>query len=176
MRKLRTSDKALYRKLTDTIAATSVDYKYAKQTAPKRISALFVRIQDTFHVAVAGMTAQELVIANADGTKPLVGMIAYDGDPRKITKADVRTGKNYLEAIPFRKLEILYEQLLLVGEHRVLSGEQLSLEKWADQIDKLLQANGYEPWKLYTRYRAAEADVVAANELGRYKELQKLAS
>lgn len=171
VRKLRTSDKALYRKLTDTIAATSVDYKLAPK---KRISALFIRIQDTFHVAVAGMTAQELVLANADGSKPLVGMKAYAGDPARIKPSDVRTGKNYLEAIPFRKLEILYEQLLLLGEHRVLSGERLSLEKWADQIDNMLKANGYEPWKLYSRYQANTADQHAAHELNRYKARMKV--
>lgn len=173
VRGLRTSDRALYRKLTDTIAATSSDYQAAKLVAPKRIPALFIRIQDTFHVAVTGKTAQELVIKNADGSKPLVGMRAYDGDPDRIKVADVRTGKNYLEKIPFRKLENLYEQLLLFMEHRVLSGEKLTLDKWAEQIDQLLINNGYQPWKLYNGFKATEADAVAAKEFKTYKIRQK---
>jgi hypothetical protein len=169
LRKLRLSDKAIYKKLTDTIAATSADYQAAKLVAPKRIPALFIRIQDTFHLAVTGKTAQELVIENADGSKPLVGMRSYAGNPDRIKVADVRTGKNYLEAIPFRKLENLYEQLLLFAEHKVLAGERMSLQGWAEQIDKLLVHNGYQPWKLYNGYKAEVADAVAAHELGIYK-------
>ncbi len=176
LRQLRLSDKALHRKLTDTIAATSTDYAAAKLVAPKRIPALFTRIQDTFHVAVTGKTAQELVIENADGEKPLVGMRSFAGDPKRITQQDVRTGKNYLEAIPFRKLSILYEQLLLIGEHRVLSGEKMTLDAWADQIDSLLVTMGYQPWRLYNGYKAAQADEVAAKELKVYKQRQKALS
>lgn len=170
LRQLRLSDKALHKKLTDTIAATSSDYAAAKLIAPKRINALFIRIQDTFHVAVTGKTAQELVIENADGRKPLVGMKSFAGNPNRITKQDVRTGKNYLEEIPFRKLAILYEQLLLIGEHRVLSGERLTLDAWAEQIDSLLVTMGYQPWRLYSSYKAAEADEAAARELAIYKK------
>lgn len=173
LRQLRLSDKALHRKLTDTIAATSTDYAAAKIVAPKRIPALFTRIQDTFHVAVTGKTAQELVIEHADGRKPMVGMRSFAGDPKRITQQDVRTGKNYLEAIPFRKLSILYEQLLLIGEHRVLSGEKMTLDAWAEQIDSLLVTMGYQPWRLYNGYKAAQADEVAARELKVFKQRQK---
>jgi hypothetical protein len=172
LRKLRTSDRALYRKVTDAIAHTSVDYADAKARTPNRVNGLFARIQDTFHMAVSGKTAAQLVIDNADANKPLVGMTAYDGPPEKITKEDVRTGKNFLTKTAFRKLEILYELLFLFAENKIISGDRLTLAKWEDQLQKLLVANGYEPWGMYPSggpFLPGEADRKAAVETKKFK-------
>ena len=175
LRQLRTSDKALYRKVTDAIAQTSVDYELAKAAMPKRVSGLFARIQDTFHVAVSGKTAAQLVLDNADGSKPLVGMTAYTGVAEQITKDDVRTGKNYLDKIAFRKLEILYELLFLFAENKIISGDKLTLAKWEDQLQKLLVANGYEPWGLYQTggpFLPKQAEEKAKSEFRKFKVRQ----
>jgi hypothetical protein len=172
LRKLRTSDRTLYRKITDAIAQTSVDYEAAKTGAPKRVQGLFARIQDTFHVAVSGRTAAQLVLDNADGGKPFVGMTSYDGPAEKITKADVKIGKNFLDKTAFRKLEILYEMLFLFAENRIISGDKLTLAKWEDQLQKLLLANGYEPWGMYPTsgpFLPARAEQKAVAELARFK-------
>ncbi len=173
LRKMRTSDKTLYKKVTDAIAFTSLDYEYAKRNTPKRVQSLFARIQDTFHQAVSGKTAAQLVIDNADGTKPLVGMRAYDGDPSRITKQHVGTGKNYLGPIAFRTLEILYEQLFLFAEKKVINGDKMTLAMWEDQLQKLMVANGYEAWNLYQPgpFLPAIAEQKAATEHGVYKRL-----
>lgn len=174
LRKLRTSDKTLYRKVTDAIAYTSVDYESATRQTPKRVSGLFARIQDTFHFAVSGKTAAQLVIDHADGDKPLVGMTAYDGTPDDITEKDVRTGKNFLNRIAFRKLEILYEQLFLFAEHKMIGGDTMTLAKWEDQLQKLLVVNGYEPSGMYRTFVADIATRKAKQELRRFR--QKLIS
>lgn len=174
LRKLRTSDKALYRKVTDAIAMTSVDYDSALKTAPKRVRGLFARIQDTFHFAVSGKTSAQLVIDNADADKPLVGMTAYTGEPDEISEQDVRTAKNYLGRIAFRKLEILYEQLFLFAENKMIGGDQMTLAKWEDQLQKLLIANGYEPTGMYQTFIANVATDKARREYRRFK--QKLIS
>jgi len=170
LRKLRTSDKALYRKVTDAIKQTSVDYETAMQTMPKRLTSLFARIQDTFHFAVAGKTSAELVIENADGTKPFVGMKSYNGAPESIRREDVRVGKNYLDRIAFRKLEILYEQLFLFAENKIIGGDQMTLAKWEDQLQKLLIANGYEPSGMYKAFKAETANAVADQEFEKYRD------
>ena len=177
LRKLRTSDKELWKKVTDAIAFTSVDYASAKDATPKRVSGLFARIQDTFHMAVSGKTSAQLVIDHADGDKPLVGMTAYDGTPEKITQRDVRTGKNYLGKTAFRKLEILYELLFLFAENKIISGDKLTLAKWEDQLQKLLVANGYEPWGMYAvgPYLPAQADHKAAVETKKYRANRAIA-
>ncbi len=171
LRKLRTSDKTLYKKVTDAIAYTSADYESTRQTMPKRVNALFARIQDTFHVAVSGKTAAKLVLDHADGEKPLVGMTAYDGPEYKITTQDVRTGKNYLTKIAFRQLEILYEQLFLFAENKIIGGETMTLAKWEDQLQKLLIANGFEPRGMYEgEFLPNRAFQKAERELKKYKE------
>ena len=171
LRKLRTSDKHLYRKVTDAIAFTSADYEATKQSMPNRVTGLFARIQDTFHVAVSGKTSAKLVLDNADGEKPLVGMTAYDGPEGKITTQDVRTGKNYLSKTAFRQLEILYEQLFLFAENKIIGGDIMTLAKWEDQLQKLLVANGFEPKGMYDGpFLPAKAVEKAERELKRYKE------
>ena len=170
LRKLRTSDKTLYRKITDAIAHTSVDYEATRAVMPNRVTGLFARIQDTFHYAVSGKTSAQLVIAHADGDRPLVGMVAYDGPPEKITTKDVRTGKNYLGRIQFRQLEILYEQLFLFAENKIIGGDQMTLAKWEDQLQKLLIANGYEPRGMYEGpFLPTEAVQKAERELKKFK-------
>jgi len=169
LRKLRTSDKSLYRKVTDAIMETSVDYDITMHTAPKRVQSLFARIQDTFHVAVSGKTAAELVIDNADGSKPFVGMTCFDGPPEKVKREDVRVGKNYLDKTSFRKLEILYELLFLFAENKIIGGDEMTLAKWEDQLQKLLIANGYEPRGMYKTYLAADRNRVADQEYEKYR-------
>ena len=149
-----------------------MDYEATKELTPKRVQGLFARIQDTFHVAVSGKTSAELVIDNADGDKALVGMTAYVGSPDGITKQDVRTGKNYLDKVAFQKLEILYELLFLFAENKIIGGDKLTLAKWEDQLQKLLVANGYEPWGMYATggpFLPGEADRKAAIETQRFK-------
>lgn len=172
LRKLRTADKELFRKVTDAIARTSVDYEEARRVSPKRVGSLFARITDMFHHAVSGKTAQQIVIERCNGSMPMAGMVAYDGPVSKIKQSDLRTAKNFLEKIPFRQLEILYEQLFLFAENKIIGGEEMTLAKWERQLDKLLEANGFEPWNMYAEYRAAEADQVAAREYRRFKERQ----
>ncbi len=176
LKQLRTSDKQLYRKVTDAIVATSYDYEFERENNPARVTSLFARIQDTFHVAVCGKTSQELVIENADGSKPMAGMIAYVGDPARITFQDLRTGKNYLDANPYRRLANLYEQLFLFAEQHMLRGEHMTLLKWEERLHILLKANGYDTFKLYRTYRVPEADAVARKALKELKERRRLAS
>lgn len=170
LRRLRANDRAFYRKVTDAIAATSYDYAWMKENSPERLGSLFARLQDTFHMAVCGKTAQQLVYENADGSKPLVGMIAFDGDPTKITVTDVRTGKNYLTENPLRRLENLYEQLFLFAEQHMLRGEPMSLATWEERLLTLLNANGYESFNLYSGYGAPAATAKARDELKKYKQ------
>jgi hypothetical protein len=74
LRKLRISDIDLYKKLRDAISVTCVDYKSRDQ---KEVGKFFATLQDSFHFAVSGFTAAELVYHNIDSKKPNVGMTAY---------------------------------------------------------------------------------------------------
>lgn len=177
LRKLRTSDRVMYRKITDAIAATSYDYQWEQENRPQRVRSFFAVIKDTFHVAVSGKTARALVIDNVDGTKPLLGMTSYDGDPAKITERDVKTGMNYLDRNAFARLQNLYEQLFLFAEQHMLRGQQMALVTWEERLNSLLKANGYEPFTLYADYLAPVADKRVREEMKVYKQrLKELAA
>jgi len=170
LRKLRTSDRVMYRKITDAIATTSYDYHWEQENRPHRVRSLFAAIKDTFHVAVSGKTARALVIDNVDGTKPLLGMTSYDGDPAKITERDVKTGMNYLDRNAFARLQNLYEQLFLFAEQHMLRGQQMAMVNWEERLNSLLKANGYESFTLYADYLAPVADKRVREEWKVYKQ------
>ena len=91
----------------------------------------------------------------------------------------LRTGKNYLGRVAFRKLEILYEQLFLFVENKIISGELMILAKWEDQLHKLLIANGYDVGRLYPPngpFLPQRAVEKAERELQKFKARQRLAS
>ncbi|WP_188092600.1 RhuM family protein [Azospirillum sp. B21] len=175
LRKLRTEDKALYKRILDAIKETSSDYEFVKANFPKRLAGFFAAIQDKFHYAVSGHTATELVVKNADGTKPYAGMLAYSGDPHAIKTADVATGKNYLNEKEFRKLENIYEQLWLLIESRILNGEKMTIAKWESELQNLLLFNGYTVMTAYSSVSRRDADAAAAKELRTYKDRLRFA-
>ncbi len=63
LRKLRVSDVDLYKKLTDAISVTCVDYQ---SRDGKELGKFFSSLQDSFHFSVSGYTAAELVYYNVD--------------------------------------------------------------------------------------------------------------
>ncbi len=166
LRKLRTEDVSLYKKVRDAIAATSVDYKYKTQ---KELSAFFSKIQDSFHFAVAEKVSAQIVYDNVDADKENLGMISYDG--KTAFSQAILVGKNFLDEKAFRKLEILYEQLFLFVENKLLNEEKMTLDKWSYQLNSLLQANGYEPFGDYGPvYMRGKANEKAKREYKIYKQ------
>ncbi len=166
LRKLRTEDISLYKKVRDAIAVTSVDYKYKTR---KELSAFFSKIQDSFHFAISEKVSAQLVYDNVDADKENLGMISYDG--KTAFSQAILVGPNYLDEKSFRKLEILYEQLFLFVENKLLNEEKMTLDKWSYQLNSLLQANGYEPFGDYGPvYMRGKANEKAKREYKIYKQ------
>lgn len=63
LRHLRINDQDLYKKLTDAISVTCSDYKSKDR---RELNSFFATMQDSFHFAVSGYTAAELVYYNID--------------------------------------------------------------------------------------------------------------
>ena len=166
LRKLRTEDVSLYKKVRDAIAKTSIDYK--KKT-PKEIVSFFAKLQDSFHFAIEKKTAAQIVYDNVDSNKENLGMISYDG--KSPMKQAMIVGKNYLDKKSFRKLEILYEQLFLFVENKLLNEEKMTLDKWMYQLNNLLIVNGYEPFGDYgDEYIRGKANEKAKDKYDKYKK------
>ena len=99
LRQLRISDIDLYKKLRNAISVTCTDYKSKDNV---ELGKFFASLQDSFHFAVSGFTASELVYHNVDSKKENVGMKSYTGNADHITQADVKIGKNFLDAKSFK--------------------------------------------------------------------------
>ncbi|MDM8545289.1 RhuM family protein [Candidatus Venteria ishoeyi] len=170
LRKLRVSDVDLYRKLTDAISATCVDYKSKDR---KELGKFFSKLQDSFHFAVSGYTAAELVFHNVDCNESNAGMKSYAGDSNHITQADVKVGKNYLDEKAFRRFDILYDQLLSFVEMKVINGEEMTLDKWYHQLTSVIMSNGLNPFPGYqSNIKRNSANLKAFDELKKFKQLQ----
>ena len=135
VRAIRTSEKAMYRKITD-IFATSVDYDPKSDIAHN----FFATIQNKLHYAVHGKTATEVIVDRADSNKPHMGLTSWEGK-RDITRADAETAKNYLDTIELKLLELLGEQFLSFAEFQYTDKKKMCMKDWNRKFDELLELN-----------------------------------
>ncbi len=54
-----------------------------------------------------------------------MGIKSFVADATKITKANIKTGKNYLNEKTFRRFEILYDQLLSFVKIKVMNDNKI---------------------------------------------------
>jgi len=138
VRKIRTSESQLYRKITD-IFATSTDYNSDSLIAKD----FFATVQNKLHYAAHGETAAEVIVKRADYTKERMGLLHWEGK-KDITKADAKIAKNYLDNIELKLLELLCEQILSFAEFRYTSRIPTTMQDWVNKIDTLLRLNECE--------------------------------
>lgn len=137
VREIRLSERKLYQKITD-IYATSIDYdKDAKTTKD-----FFAKVQNKLHFAITGKTAAELMKERASAEKPNMGLSTWEKAPEgKILPADVITGKNYLQKDEIESLSRVVNAFLDLAENRAKRRIPMSMEDWAQRIDKFLNAD-----------------------------------
>lgn len=128
IRRIRTSDKEAYRKITD-ILATSYDYD---PNAPM-VRLMFAHLQNLVHYAIHGHTAAELIVERVGVEKPNLGLQTWKG--KKVTKADVKVAKNYLKPDELSKMQRLAEGLLLDAELLCELGRGMSMQDWMDLLE-----------------------------------------
>lgn len=90
---IRTSERMFYQKITDIFAECSIDYDKNSDIAKD----FYATIQNKFHYAITGNTADEIVYNRVDSKKINMGLTNWDKSPNgKILKSDVSIAKNYL--------------------------------------------------------------------------------
>jgi hypothetical protein len=105
VRKIRTSEKNFYLKVTD-VFATSVDYDPKTDYAQK----FFATVQNKFHYAITGKTAAELVASRVSAGKENMGLTNWQG--KIITSEQAKVAKNYLEELELKRLMLLNSSFL----------------------------------------------------------------
>ncbi len=166
IREIRLSERVFYQKIKD-IYATSIDYDASD---PQTIQ-FFKAVQNKLLWAVSKKTAAELVVRRANAELPFMGMTSYDKkNPRRITKQDAVTAKNYLTETEMKLLGVLVEQYLAFAEAQALQQIPMTQKDWIARLDAILSLNGRELLTHAGRISHEIAEEVSARQLGAFRE------
>lgn len=137
VRDIRASERNLYQQVTD-IYATSIDYNPKAEITRN----FFATVQNKMHYAAHKHTAAEIIYERVDSSKPMVGMTNFKGN--YITKDDVCIAKNYLSEKELQVLNLLVSQFLDYAELQAIEENPMTMQNWADELDRHLLANRRE--------------------------------
>ena len=134
IREIRASEKRFYQKVRELFALSS-DYKIREQET----NLFFAEVQNKLLYAVTGHTAAELVVQRADPNAPNMNLTTWSGS--RVRKQDIITAKNYLSQDEIDTLNRLVVIFLEQAELRVKQRNDLTLDYWRENVDRLLQFN-----------------------------------
>jgi hypothetical protein len=168
VREIRLSERRFYQKVTD-IYATALDYD---KTA-KRTRAFFAKVQNKMHYAVHGNTAAELIYGRVDAEREHMGLATWEEAPDgKIQRYDAVVAKNYLDEDEMRSLEAIVSAYLDLAENRARRHIPMTMEDWAQHLDRILEADDHELLTDAGRISAEIAQEHALTEFEKYRVIQ----
>lgn len=136
IREIRTSEMRFYQKVRELFSLSS-DY----DKTDKATQMFFAETQNKLLFAVTHHTAAELILSRADADLPNMGLTAWKG--KVVRKGDVVIAKNYLTADELDSLNRLVTIFLESAELRVKNRQDLTLSFWRNNVDNLLEFNGF---------------------------------
>ena len=135
VRDIRMSERNFYQKVTD-IYATAIDYDRTADLT----RTFFATVQNKLHFAAHRHTAAELIYERVDASKPMVGMMHFEG--KYITEDDVKIAKNYLNDRELEYLRLLVSQFLDFAELQALEQNPMRMADWVSKLDAMLTLSG----------------------------------
>lgn len=168
IREIRLSERRFYQKVTD-LYATSIDYD---KTSPITIQ-FFKKVQNKMHYAVTHQTAAEIIYNRADSTKEHMNLTTWKNSPNgKIMESDVVIAKNYLTRDEIEDLEGIVSAFLELAERRAKRHIPMTMEDWANRIDKYLLADDRDILKDAGKISHEIAEEKALTEFEKYRVIQ----
>lgn len=168
IREIRLSERRFYQKITD-IYATSIDYDKKSPTTIK----FFKKVQNKMHYAVTHQTAAEIIYNRADHTKEHMNLTSWKHSPDgKILETDVVIAKNYLKKEELEQLELIVSAFLDLAEARAKRNIPMTMEDWANRIDKYLLADDRDILKDAGKISHEIAEEKALTEFEKYRVIQ----
>ena len=137
IRDIRASELRFYQKVRE-LFSLSCDY----DKDDKSTQMFFAQTQNKFLYAVTNQSASELIYSRADSTQPNMGLTSWKGE--RVRKGDIYTAKNYLTHDELDNLNRLVNVFLESAELRVKSQKELTLAFWKENVDRLLEFQGWE--------------------------------
>lgn len=136
IREIRLSERRFYQKITD-IYATAMDYSKDSPLTKQ----FFAKVQNKLHFAIHGHTAAELIVERVNAEKEHIGLTTWENSPDgKIVKTDVSVAKNYLTETELESLGRIVNAYLDLAEDRAKRHIPMTMEDWANRLDKFLEA------------------------------------
>ncbi len=173
VRSIRTSERRIYQQITDIFAECSIDYDPKSKTTQQ----FYAHVQDTFHYAITGHTASEIIYNKADASKPLMGMMTYKNAPKgRILKSDTTIGKNYLTEKEIKQLERTISGFFDYIEGIVERRTSFTMASFADSVNKFLTFNEYKILEGYGNISRQQAEQKAIAEYDKFNKTQGVES
>ncbi len=168
IRELRADEKNVFAQVRECFKISASDYEPSSQ----EVRTFYALLQDKFHHAVTKMTSSKLIMDRASYKEDNMGLVSFkDLWP---SKQEVQTGKNYLTENELYRMYLLSEQFLLFAESSALMGKNLTMKDLHEQLDKLLDLNGYPVFNGYTDYIKDHAMRHVETEYNRFRDIKKL--
>ena len=168
IREIRISERKFYQKITD-IYATALDYDKSSKTTKQ----FFANVQNKLHWAIHQHTAAELIVERADSEKPHMGLTSWENYPDgKIQKYDVSIAKNYLAEDELQGLRRIVTMYLDYAEHQASRHIPMTMEDWADRLNRFLEFNEHEILTNSGRVTHEIAKAFAESEFEKYRIIQ----
>jgi len=168
IRELRADEKNVFAQVRECFKISASDYEPSSQ----EVRTFYSLLQDKFHHAITKMTSSKLIMDRASYKEDNMGLVSFkDLWP---TKQEVKTGKNYLTENELYRMYLLSEQFLLFAESSALMNKTLTMKDLHEQLDKILEVNGYPVFSGYTDYIKDGAMRHVEAEYNRYRDIKKL--
>ena len=173
VRSIRASERRIYQQITDIFAECSIDYDPRSKTTQQ----FYAHVQDTFHFAITGHTAAEIIALKADASKPLMGMSTYKNAPDgRVLKSDSTIAKNYLSEEEIRKLERTVSAFFDYIEGIIERRNTFTMESFAESVNKFLAFNEYRILEGHGTVSRQQAELRAHAEYEQFNKQQRIES
>ena len=173
VRSIRASERRIWQQITDIYAECSIDYDRNSQVTKD----FYSMIQNRFHYAITGHTAAEIVYANADHSKPNMGLTTWKNAPDgRILKSDVSIAKNYLQEKEIRQLERTVSGYFDYIEDLIERENTFNMEQFASSVNEFLTFRRYQILPDKGKVSALQAKSKAEDEYDIFSKTQKIDS
>ena len=173
VRSIRASERRIWQQITDIYAECSIDYDRNSQVTKD----FYSMIQNRFHYAITGHTAAKIVYANADHSKPNMGLTTWKNAPDgRILKSDVSIAKNYLQEKEIRQLERTVSGYFDYIEDLIERENTFNMEQFASSVNEFLTFRRYQILPDKGKVSALQAKSKAEDEYDIFNKTQKIDS
>lgn len=168
IRQLRAGEQNVFAQVRECFKISASDYEPTSQ----EVRSFYALLQDKFHHAITSMTSSKLIMDRAGFSDNNMGLVSFKS--LLPTKQEAKIGKNYLTENELYRMYLLSEQFLLFAESSALMGKKLTMQDLHQQLDRVLDLNGYPVFDGYKDYLKNSAMDHAEREHKRFIDIKKL--